>query len=65
MAEKMYGLREIATYLDVGYTRVSQWHHRGRLPVPGQVVSGTPLWEAEVIEPWMNAWLLLHPKKAP
>jgi ParB family chromosome partitioning protein len=49
------GTREIAELLKVKAPTVEMWRHRGLLPEPRWVISGTPIWEATEIEQWARA----------
>jgi hypothetical protein len=47
------GLAEIAERLGVERQTPNRWRHRGLLPMPRAIISGTPLWDWETdIRPW-------------
>ena len=54
-APELVGPREIATRLGIAGANVRQWQHRGILPEPFTVVSGTPMWEWPVIRAWVRS----------
>ncbi len=59
----IYGLKEIADAIGVPRKTVAQWLFRQKnnittpvdeLPTPTDITSATPVWLAEVIEPWIE-----------
>jgi hypothetical protein len=48
-------MREIADVLEIDRATVNVWRNRGLLPEPDGTPSGTPIWLAETIRPWLVA----------
>lgn len=53
--DELVGPREIAKRLGIAPANVRQWQHRGVLPQPLTVVSGTPMWEWMTIRTWARS----------
>jgi predicted DNA-binding transcriptional regulator AlpA len=49
---ELVGIPEVAELLGVKRETVDKWRRRGRLPEPGWVVGGSPVWEAGEIRAW-------------
>lgn len=52
---KVYGIAEIAKALEERRQTVAQWHLRGKLPPPDEVLAMGPVWLAETIRPWLRS----------
>lgn len=50
----LYGIAEIATALAARPQTVAQWHRRGKLPQPDEILAMGPVWFAETIRPWIE-----------
>lgn len=54
MSTNLYGVAEIAAALGARPPTVAQWHRRGRLPQPDEVLAMGPVWYADTIRPWID-----------
>jgi hypothetical protein len=54
MVTSLYGIAEIARAIRRSRYLVAQWHRRGKLPPPTEVLAMGPVWTAEDIEPWIG-----------
>jgi hypothetical protein len=54
MSANLYGIAEIAAALGARPPTVAQWHRRGRLPQPDEVLAMGPVWYAETVRPWIE-----------
>jgi hypothetical protein len=52
--ERIMGLAEIAAAADVQYRTAVMWRHRGILPKPDGIVTGTPLWRERTVVRWLE-----------
>ena len=59
----IYGLKEIADAVGVPRKTLAQWKFRNQLPEPTDTTSATPVWLAEVIEPWIEERLRQRQEK--
>lgn len=59
----IYGIKEIADAINIPRKTLAQWHFRQKngvktpveqLPTPTDTTSTSPVWLAEVIEPWIE-----------
>ena len=55
MPPKFYGIAEIAAELGERRETVAQWHNRGKLPAPDEVLRMGPVWSARRIQGWIRA----------
>ncbi len=54
MPANLYGIAEIAAALGARPPTVAQWHRRGRLPQPDEVLAMGPVWYGDTIRPWIE-----------
>jgi len=50
--DRLVGYKELAELFSVSDSTPRVWRHRGLLPEPVQVVSGTPVWWLSQIQAW-------------
>jgi hypothetical protein len=55
VADKLYGIDEIAQALEAKRDTVSKWYRRGKLPRPDAVLGIGPVWKARTIAPMIRA----------
>lgn len=54
MATNLYGIAEIAAALGARPATVAQWHRRGKLPQPDELLAMGPVWYGDSIRPWIE-----------
>lgn len=54
MSMHLYGIAEIASALGARPATVAQWHRRGRLPQPDEMLAMGPVWYGSTIRPWIE-----------
>lgn len=51
---ELWGIEDVAEYLGIEKNTAYMQKHRGKIPEPEWVVSGRPIWRANVIRKWFE-----------
>lgn len=52
MTSEVWGMRDVATFLDVAYESVRKYRHQRKLPEPDVMIGSSPGWHPDTIRQW-------------